>query len=185
MFKVENEPSNNDRSLFAAGDSRAMENGFLLSTHTIFALEHNRVCDLIKRHLITQRRRRFIRDQWLYQTAKLIVMAQLQGITMNEFVPAMLGKEAVEPYSGYNPKVDPRISTFFSSFAYRWGHSAIPNTVNIQDRQGRSRKRVLTECFFNTKSFLFLGVDNFLHASMRASAADVDARIVEICRKGF
>lgn len=37
-----------EHGLFLAGDERANENSLLLSYHTLFMREHNRLCDEIK-----------------------------------------------------------------------------------------------------------------------------------------
>ncbi len=46
-------------------------------------------------------------------------------ITYREFLPALLGPNALAPYRGYNPDVDARIANIFSAAAYRFGHSAL------------------------------------------------------------
>lgn len=181
-FVLENEGDGDTHNLFVAGDARANENSFLLSIHTLFVREHNRVCRMLRGWLRTNRMGRNLKDAWLYRQAKQIVIAELQSITFNEFVPAMLGKEALGKYTGYNPRVDARISTFHSSFAYRWGHSGVPEEMEIRDRQGKTKKRILKEMFFSTKVYVEHGLENMILAAMNTRARDIDTSVIESLR---
>lgn len=68
-----------------AGDFRAQENPQLAITHTLLMREHNRLA----------RGLQVINPQWddeiLFQEARRIVIAQIQHITYNEYLPAFLG----------------------------------------------------------------------------------------------
>lgn len=108
-----------EEALLAAGDVRANENLGLLSLHTVFLREHNRLVDEFKAKDAT------LSDEQLYQMARKVVGAQVQQITFNEFLPALLGENALKPYEGYKPDTDSRISNVFSTAAYRMGHSQI------------------------------------------------------------
>lgn len=182
-FKLENEGPKAGRKLFAAGDVRANENPFLLSIHTIFVREHNRVCNLLRRWLQRRRVRYLLyNDDWLYKTAKKIVMAELQCITFCEFIPAMLGPNALGNYTAYRPDIDARVSTFHLASGYRWGHSAIADRVMVRDRTGKWRKHQLKDLLFNTDIFMRYGVDNFLKSAMNTPAADIDEQIIDSLR---
>lgn len=181
-FLLETEGEGHTDNLFVSGDARANENPFLLSIHTLFAREHNRVCKLLQSWLKTSGRRRRLEDEWLYRQAKQIVIAELQSITFNEFVPAMLGEGALGKYRGYNPRVDARISTFHSSFAYRWGHSGVPEELKIRDRQGKTKIRTLKEMFFGTKVYMEHGLENMILAAMNTPARDIDTSVIESLR---
>lgn len=181
-FLLENEGENDAGNLFAAGDLRANENTFLLAIHTLFAREHNRVCKMLQEWLKRYKMRQYLKDGWLYRQAKQIVIAELQSVTFNEFVPAMLGEGALGKYTGYNPHVDARISTFHSSFAYRWGHSGVPEILEIKDKRGTTRRRTLKEMFFNTKLYEEHGLEHIILAAMNTRAADIDTTVIESLR---
>lgn len=86
--------------------------------HTIWLREHNRIA----------RRLRRINPHWrgekLYQQARKIVGAEMQHITFEHWIPAVLGVK-VEPYQGYNPNLDATISNVFATAALRFGHTLI------------------------------------------------------------
>jgi hypothetical protein len=73
----------------------------------------------------------------IYEQARRIVGAQMQAITFNEFLPALLGRKALKRYRGYDPKVDARIANVFATAAYRFGHSALSPRLWRLDATGR------------------------------------------------
>lgn len=181
-FTLHNEPSDHDQVLFVAGDARSNENIFLTAIHTLFAREHNRICDLLLKWLRARGNEKLLRDNWLFATARKIVAAELQSITFNEFVPLLLGPNALSPYHGYNSRVDARISVFHSTVAYRWGHSSIAEKFHLRDRHNKPRTKKLRDLFFNTKEFFMIGMDNLVVGAMNTSAMDVDEQIVDSLR---
>jgi peroxidase len=102
-----------------AGDVRAGENQALLSLHTLFAREHNRLVDEF-----AERDPSLTADE-LYQAARTRVEGEIQTITYNEFLPLLVGENAVAEYRGFNPTVDPGISIEFSTAIFRLGHSQV------------------------------------------------------------
>ena len=94
-------------TLFLAGDVRANENAALTAMHTLFVREHNRLADEIA--AANPR----LSDEQIYQQARRIVTAEIQAITYNEFLPALLGEGAISPYRGYDPTVNPGIANIF------------------------------------------------------------------------
>jgi peroxidase len=99
--------------LYVAGDVRANENIALTSTHTLFALEHNRIVRALPR---------WLSDEEKFQIARRVVGAEEQFITYEEFLPS-LGVR-LSPYQGYNPSVNPGLSNEFAVVGYR-AHSMI------------------------------------------------------------
>jgi hypothetical protein len=99
---------------FVAGDVRAAEHPGILSLHTMFVREHNRICDW----LVSEG---FKDDEQIYQRARKEVGALIEAITYNEFLPAV--GVTLDPYRGYNPNVRPDIANTFATAGYRIGHS--------------------------------------------------------------
>ena len=59
-------------------------------------------------------------DEEAFQHARKMIIAQLQSITYNEYLPAILGPDnGIRNYTGYKEDVDAGISTEFSTVAFR------------------------------------------------------------------
>ncbi len=110
-------------TLFLAGDVRANEQVGLVAMHTLFVREHNRLANQIR-----SQNPNLSGDQ-IYERARRIVGAQMQVITYQEFLPALLGPNAIPPYEGYDPDLDASIANIFSTGAYRFGHSALSTQI--------------------------------------------------------
>lgn len=117
--------------LFLAGDVRANEQAALAALHTLFVREHNRLVGELTADYPSWDGER------LFQKARQLVGAQMQVITYREFLPALLGPDAVPPYRGYDPDVDAGVTNAFSAAAYRFGHSALSPVLLRLDRRGR------------------------------------------------
>ncbi len=70
--------------MFLQGDSRATEQPQLTVMHTIWVREHNRVAKVLSGLNPTWS------DESIFQEARRIVIAEIQHITYNEFIPALL-----------------------------------------------------------------------------------------------
>nr|XP_019607599.1 PREDICTED: thyroid peroxidase isoform X2 [Rhinolophus sinicus] len=61
----------------------------------------------------------------------------IQVITLRDYVPRVLGPEAVRqhvgPYQGYDATVDPTVSNVFSTAAFRFGHATVHPLVRRLD----------------------------------------------------
>ena len=79
---------------------RANENVELSAIHALFVREHNQIASAIAANS------QGLSDEKIFQRARRIVVAELQAITYNEFLPALLGPNALRPYTGYDPTVN-------------------------------------------------------------------------------
>lgn len=104
-----NNVGGNGPDLFLSGDPRVNENVVLTSLHTLFVREHNFWCGIIGAI------KPDFDDYQLYQHARAMVIAEIQAITFNEFLPALLGPNPLPAYTGYNPQVNPTLSNEFST----------------------------------------------------------------------
>ncbi|MCB1555295.1 MAG: peroxidase family protein [Xanthomonadales bacterium] len=116
---------------FVAGDVRVNEQLGLTAMHTLFMREHNWQAARLRQA------RPELDDEALYQAARAMVAAEIQAITYNEFLPRLLGNDALPPYAGYRPEVDARIVNSFSTAAFRLGHTLLSPALLRLDRQGR------------------------------------------------
>jgi peroxidase len=164
-----------DNQLFLAGDVRANENIELTSVHTLFLREHNRIAGIIAQQNSTWT------DDQIYQTTRAIVIAEVQSITFNEFLPALLGPNVLTLYGGYNPNVNPGIATEFSTAGFRLGHSLLASDVEFLNPDGTTKfpQVSLANAFFNPTVFLNNGgADPILKYLASDNAQEIDNKIV-------
>jgi hypothetical protein len=164
-----------DLGLFLAGDIRANEQIALTVMHTLFVREHNRLCDEMAVEY------QGMTDEEIYQWVRKIVGAQLQIITYNEFLPILLGEDALPPYRGYDDRVDSGISNEFSTAAFRFGHSMIsPELIRINRPGQEAVSTSLKDAFFNPKLiYIGGGFPSMLRGLAAQRAQEVDIKIVD------
>ena len=166
-------------SLFLAGDVRANEQVALLVMHTLFVREHNRLAEEIARGDAS------LSGDDIYQRARRIVGAQMQVITYREYLPALLGPDALDPYRGYDDTVDPRIANVFSTAIYRYGHSALSPVLRRLDENGNAIEAgalPLRDAFFNPSLLVQDGVEPLLRGLAAQVCRRVDIEIVDDVR---
>ena len=78
----------------------------LTALQTLFVREHNYQVDQLHKDELERRDK-------LYEMAKAITTGEMVNITYTEFLPHLLGKDAIDPYHGYDPTVDARITEEF------------------------------------------------------------------------
>ena len=164
-----------DNGFFMAGDVRANENPELTSLQTLFVREHNHWADRIAADDPS------LSDEEIYQQARAIVIAEIQAITFNEFLPALLGKDALPEYTGYDYTVNPNIANEFSTAGYRLGHSLLNDDIEFFGNDGRavSEGMELAEAFFNPSVVLESGIDTMLKYAASSQSQEIDGQLVD------
>jgi peroxidase len=176
-----NGPVRDPTTLFLAGDVRVNEQASLAVLHTLFVREHNR--------LVT-----FLRSadpaasaETIYHTARRLVIAEIQIITYDEFLPALLGPNAIPAYSGYDSSINPTIFTEFSAAAYRLGHSMVSDRFLRHNVHGESIPEGLLElkdAFFTAPQIL--RAENDIDPILRGLATQthqlIDVKVVNSLR---
>jgi hypothetical protein len=164
-------------ALVVAGDRRANEQPGLTVLHTVFLREHNRLARILA--LLHPR----WNDETLYQEARRIVGAELQSITYNEFLPALLGRK-LPRYRGYRSDVHPGLSNLFATAAYRFGHSQVGPDIGVVDARFVEIDSVeLADAFFNPGVIPAVGgIDPIVRYMAVDGAQHVDTTIVGALR---
>ncbi|MCA9057522.1 MAG: peroxidase family protein, partial [Planctomycetaceae bacterium] len=165
---------------YLAGDVRANENVELTSMHTLFVREHNRLVDALSEE----------HPDWdaerLFQEAKAIVEGEIQAITYNEFLPLLLGQDALAAYDGYKADVDPQIANIFATAAFRFGHSMLSSTLLRVAEDGSESAYghlALRDAFFQPDRLANEGgIDDLLRGAAAGTSQTIDTHLVEDVR---
>ena len=170
---------------------RANENVELTSMHTLFVREHNRLAGQIAAA------NPGMSDEQIYQRARSLVIGELQAITYNEWLPAMLGPNGPGAYRGYNPNVNPGIANEFSTAGFRL-HSTINDDVEFFGNDGRpltftyvnaagetvtvDGEVSLAEAFNNPNLLRASGVNGILKYAASTHMEELDMQVVDSLR---
>ena len=196
----DNGPGLTDATAFVAGDVRVNEQIGLTSAHTLFVREHNRIAtDLGARLASNETALVDKRDSaiatagnsvdneadFIYQSARKLVGAQIQQITYQEFLPVFLGSSA--PTSGassYDPTINAGISNEFSTAAFRVGHTLLSPKIQLVDPlTGENIGEVsLQDSFFTPSFFQTNSIENVLAGLAQQDAQEVDTLIIDDVR---
>jgi peroxidase len=193
---------------FEAGDGRSNENFGLISMHTLWVREHNRLAREIKLKYYPESTATPLTgdaDEDIFQLARKFVIYQIQIITYNEFLPALLGPNESPTLNGYNydQGLDCRISNEFATAAYRFGHSMLSDNLHLIDVDGTLLGDVSLFASFFQPNFLNDGplnidnggtsntmsmtgpekVDAVLNGLRLSTAQDTDRHVVDSVRE--
>jgi hypothetical protein len=147
--------------------------------HTLFVREHNKWADLYRGSNPTAG------DDEIYQFARMIVGAEMQAITYREFLPVLLGRDALPRYRGFREDVNPNISNEFATAAYRLGHSLLSSQVLRLDARGREADEghlSLAAAFFNPSHITANGIDSILRGLAGQRCQELDHMLVDDVR---
>ena len=174
-----------------AGDVRAHENPILASLHSLFVAEHNRIAEtlldgyqnrnwavraLVRRTLWGNEHVDSLGDA-VYELSRKAVGAQVQTVTYEEFLPALLGDVGISEYTGYKPYVNPAISEEFSNAAFRLGHSMVRDTLAVKHEHGETTYAPLMSNFFDPTLLHAEGKAGILAGAIEMPMNPVDLEI--------
>ncbi|CAG0923981.1 unnamed protein product, partial [Notodromas monacha] len=174
---------------FTAGDGRSNEQPGLAVMHTLWMRQHNFLADGLKRV------NPFWDDEQIYQNGRRILMAQMQHVAYNEFLPRVLGWKAINKYNlnllpdgyseGYDKKCNPTILNEFATAAFRFGHSLLRPDLKRMNKQFMEVEPslLLRDIFFNPDALYEPGmVDELLRGFTTVSTESLDSSIVNEVR---
>ncbi len=163
--------------LFVCGDPRANENPVLLSFHTLFVREHNRLCDeLAAKHPDWA-------DEQLYQHARKLVGGLIQSVVYNEWLPTV-GVE-LEPYEGYDPTINAQLFNVFTAAAFRLGHTLLSGRLIRVDNSGNELPEgpmMLRDIFFNPTPVVQHGIEPIIKGLAVQPQQQFDSKVVDDVR---
>jgi len=105
----------------------------------------------------------------------------MQVITYNEFLPVLLGPNAIDPYSGYDPMVDASITNVFATAAYRVGHTLLSSPLMRVDGSGEEipgGHLELADAFFAPQQVLDHGIEPLLRGLAAKQSQNVDCKVL-------
>ena len=173
-----------DADLFLAGDVRANEQLGLISMHTLFVREHNRLAsDMETAHPTWT-------DEQIYQRARKLVGGMVQNITYQEFLPALIGAASPSVMAaGYDSSVDPTISNEFATAAFRLGHTQVSESLQRVDHAGNPAPGAavgMMDAFFRPSFFTSADeVDYLLHGLARQVQQATDVHMIDTLRNAM
>ncbi|KAI9138692.1 heme peroxidase [Paraphysoderma sedebokerense] len=107
----------NTTSLFQLASRRNSILPQVQAFSVLWMREHNRLADeLARQHPDWD-------DNRIFEEARKWVIAYHQKICYREYLPAVLGRNPIPAYQGYNESVNPTVDAFFSVAAFRYGHT--------------------------------------------------------------
>ncbi len=165
-----------DEALFLAGDVRVNEQLGLATMHTLWVREHNRIAAILTDDFPSAT------GEEVFQAARRLVIAKIQKITFEEYLPVLIGPTAISTYDGYDPTVNPGLYNEFSVGAYRYGHSLVNEQLQRLDASGAEIAAGhigLFEAFFSAPSILTTqdSIDPVLRGLAAQASQKIDTKI--------
>lgn len=144
---------------FMAGDVRVNQHITLVAVHLLFAREHNRIADIL------QRLNPHWSDDITFEETRKIVTAELQHITYDEWLPLVIGHEAMKRFSlssstqgyssDYDEEINPSMTNEFTGAAFRFGHSTVQGRLFLEFERKLNEIILISDTFNNPGRFRF------------------------------
>ena len=170
-----NAPDNSD-DFFLAGDERANEQIALTAMHTLWVREHNYWAVRLANSNPS------MTGEDRYQAARSVVMAEMQIITYQDFLPLLLGSSGIPSYTGHSSSVSTDIANVFSTAAYRLGHTMLSSSILRLDSDGdpiSAGALELRDAFFDPSQITSIGVEPYMKGLASQIMQEVDNKIVD------
>jgi hypothetical protein len=183
-----NGPVPDPTQMFIAGDMRVNEQVGLIVIHTLLVREHNWLVDkLIETGEVDENDYMTEAEysEALYQNAKAIVEGEVQYITYNEFLPMLLGSEMLDDWTAYDPYVDPRVSTEFSTAGFRVGHTLLSSELERFNEDGTvadGGHLSLADSFFSPQIIKDEGIEPILRGLVIGKSEKIDNFVIDEVR---
>ncbi len=164
-----NLPVRDRRSL--AGDPRVTFAPGLTAVHALFLREHNRIAAELAKLCCKGN------DELLFQRARRIVVAEMQNIAFQAYLPLLLGRKEqnhcglnVSETTAFDPARKPNIRNAFSAAASRYGQVLLNPKVDWESYVGKKKLGKLKTLLFDERIHRLgngSGVDFLINAMMQ------------------
>ena len=193
-------PLDDTNTYYVTGDSRSSENLALEAIHTLMVREHNYWAEKIYED-------GELDDNAIFAGARRHVVSEIQAITYEEFLPALLGKkwrnhkdpiervdrlyDSDDDDSGddicYDPKIDPRVYLEFSAAAFRILHTMVNDQYYIVNTETghRCEEITLSDAYYQGGPqgyFWTHDIDSLLLGLSMQTCEEVDPVVVDSLR---
>ena len=168
---------------YFAGDNRVNQTPLLVSQQTIWAKNHNYwVDELAKKHP------GWSQDQ-LFEAARALNEANWQKVIYDEYLPKLLGENALSEYQGYKSNVDPSIINEWTTVAFRFGHDqSSQNQRPLTESGGLASFTQFTFALFTLSEAFAAGADGirteeelnaWIRGQLAAHTQEIDGLVVD------
>ncbi|RWS15218.1 Peroxidasin-like protein [Dinothrombium tinctorium] len=174
---------------FISGDDYVNNNPWKISMNTIFAREHNRLALLYHRAFPQ------LKDEQLFQRARRILIAKMQMITYNEFLPPFFGQKLMEEfnlsvlksgYTDYDGTINPSTTIEISTAGLRAiGHSMVSGDTTRRLPDGTVIKDPLADRWHYTVNLTKGLLDEYIRGFLFDHANKIDIYYEDVIRNYF
>jgi hypothetical protein len=165
-----------DPNDFAAGDNRANQQTALLTHQTVWMRNHNWFVDQL----------RAAHPSWsedrLFEAARALNEAEWQSVVYNEYLPKLIGANALSRYSGYKANVDASVINEWTTVAFRFGHDQTSNDLGTMSEAGAILARLtLGEAFTLGADGIRNegGLGDWLRGQLARVTQEIDGKVVD------
>ncbi|RWS05802.1 peroxidase-like protein, partial [Dinothrombium tinctorium] len=167
-----------DIECFVSGDDYVNSNPWKTAVQTVFVREHNRLATLYRNAFP------HLDDDELFQRARRILIAKVQMITYNEFLPAFFGPDLMEEfklavlkngYTDYDENIDPSTTIEFSTAAFRAiGHSMVSSDTTRRLANGNVIKDQIDYTWHHIVNFTKGRLDQYIRGYLFDPSNKID-----------
>ncbi|KAF6252963.1 peroxidase [Scenedesmus sp. NREL 46B-D3] len=154
-----------------SGNGNVNQNPLPLTLTTLMLREHNRrALQLAQEHPDWG-------DEQVFQGARKWVVAHMQRITLVDYLTGL--GILLQPYLGYNATLNPTTDTFFSTVAYRYGHSTIADVILRlgPDWQEHPKGHLsMAASYYNPNVVLMAGLEPLLRGLIAMPQGEIESR---------
>ena len=160
---------------------------------TVLLREHNRIAEALDALPVGKKTQLGFPEQSdepegygdaIYELARKIVIAEIEAITYNEYLPA-IGVQ-LDPYTGYDETLFPQMFTEYGSAAFRLGHTMLPELIRRIDESGGDVGSLsnadVFPLFIMPSPILTDGTDSILRGMLVEPALKRDTQIIDALR---